>query len=93
MLSNGTTYGSEEELYSSGHEVSKTVIGKGTLTIQKLVAIWMWEAPASQSFSHLSKKLNICQSVKRDSEINFEASFVAAYSNYILLLCMKTESD
>lgn len=51
------------------------------------------EAPASQSCRHLSKKLNICQSVKRDSGINFEASFVAVYWNYILLLYMKSEND
>lgn len=42
---------------------------------------------------HLFKKLNVCKSVKRDSGINFEASFVAVYSNYILLFCMKSEND
>lgn len=59
----------------------ETLIRKGTLTIQKLVAICMWKAPASQSCRHLSKKWNICKSVKRGSGINFEASFVVVYSN------------
>lgn len=39
--------GPGEDLDSSGHEASKTLMGEGTLTIQKLVAIQMWEAPAS----------------------------------------------
>lgn len=70
----------------------KDLIGKGTLTIQKLIAIWMWETNFTV-LRHLFKKLNVCKSVKRDSGINFEASFVAVYSNYILLFCMKSEND